>query len=180
LTCLKQADLHPGRTILIYGASGAIGTAGVQLAKAFGAEVTAVCNTQNLELARSLGADRVIDYTQEDFTRNGQRYDVILDAVGKLSFGRCRDSLQPRGIFLPTDGLGNLLWTLVTRRRRGKKVLFQIPPRQTKLDVFLLKELIESGKYRPVIDRRYRLEDVIEATRYVETEQKVGNVVLTV
>jgi NADPH:quinone reductase-like Zn-dependent oxidoreductase len=180
LTCLKQADLHQGRTILIYGASGAIGTAGVQLAKAFGADVTAVCNTQNLELARSLGADRVIDYTQEDFTRNGRRYDVILDAVGKLSFGRCRDSLQPRGIFLPTDGLGNLLWTLVTRRRRGKKVLFQIPPRQTKLDVFFLKELIESGKYRPVIDRRYRLEDVIEATRYVETEQKVGNVVLTV
>jgi NADPH:quinone reductase-like Zn-dependent oxidoreductase len=180
LTCLKQADLHPGRTILIYGASGAIGTAGVQLAKAFGADVTAVCNTQNLELARSLGADRVVDYTQEDFTRNGRRYDVILDAVGKLSFGRCRDSLQPRGIFLPTDGLGNLLWTLVTRRRRGKKVLFQIPPRQTKLDVFFLKELIESGKYRPVIDRRYRLEDVIEATRYVETEQKVGNVVLTV
>jgi NADPH:quinone reductase-like Zn-dependent oxidoreductase len=180
LTCLKQADLHPGRTILIYGASGAIGTAGVQLAKAFGADVTAVCNTQNLELARSLGADRAIDYTQEDFTKNGQRYDVILDAVGKLSFGRCRGSLQPHGVFLPTDGLGNLLWTLVTRRRRGKKVLFQIPPRQTKQDVFFLKELIESGQYRPVVDRRYRLEDVIEATRYVETEQKVGNVVLTV
>jgi NADPH:quinone reductase-like Zn-dependent oxidoreductase len=180
LTCLRQADLHPGRTVLIYGASGAIGTAGVQLAKAFGADVTAVCNTQNLELARSLGADRVIDYTQEDFTGNGQRYDVILDAVGKLSFGRCRGSLQPHGVFLPTDGLGNLLWTLVTRRRRGKKVLFQIPPRQTKQDVFFLKELIESGEYRPVIDRRYRLEDVIEATRYVETGQKVGNVVLTV
>jgi NADPH:quinone reductase-like Zn-dependent oxidoreductase len=180
LTCLKQADLRPGRTILIYGASGAIGTAGVQLAKYFGADVTAVCNTKNLELVRSLGADRVIDYTQGDFTKNGQTYDVILDAVGKLSFGRCRDSLQPGGIFLPTDGLGNLLWTLVTRRRRGKKVLFQIPPRQTKQDVFFLKELIESRQYRPVIDRHYRLEDVIEATRYVETEQKVGNVVLTV
>jgi NADPH:quinone reductase-like Zn-dependent oxidoreductase len=180
LTCLKQADLRPGRTILINGASGAIGTAGVQLARTFGADVTAVCNTKNLELVRSLGAERVIDYTQEDFTKNGQRYNVILDAVGKLSFRRCRDSMQPGGIFLPTDGLGNLVWALMTRRSRGKKVLFQIPPRQTKQDVLFLKELIEAGQYRPVIDRRYRLEDVIEATRYVETEQKVGNVVLIV
>jgi NADPH:quinone reductase-like Zn-dependent oxidoreductase len=180
LTCLKQADLRAGRTILIYGASGAIGTAGVQLARSFGADVTAVCNTKNLDLVRSLGADRVIDYTREDFTENGQTYDVILDAVGKLSFRRCRASLEPGGIFLPTDGLANLIWALKTRRSRGKKVLFQIPPRQTKEDVLFLKELVETGKYRPVIDRRYRLEDVIEATRYVETEQKVGNVVLTV
>jgi NADPH:quinone reductase-like Zn-dependent oxidoreductase len=180
LTCLKQADLRPGRTILIYGASGAIGTAAVQLARSFCADVTAVCNTKNLELVRSLGADRVIDYTQEDFTRNGQRYDVILDAVGKLSFRRCRGSLQPEGIFLPTDGLGNLIWALKTRRSGGKKVLFQIPPRQTKQDVLFLKDLVETGKYRPVIDRHYPLEDVVEATRYVETEQKIGNVVLTV
>jgi len=180
LTCLKQADLRTGRTILIYGASGAIGTAGVQLARAFGADVTAVCNTKNLELVRSLGADRVIDYTQEDFTKNGQTYDVILDAVGKLSFRRCRRSLQPNGIYLPTDGFANLMWALVTSRSHGKKVLFQIPPRQTKEDVLFLKDLIETGKYRPVIDRRYRLEDVIEAARYVETEQKTGNVVLTV
>ena len=180
LTCLKQADLRTGRTILIYGASGAIGTAGVQLARAFGADATAVCNTKNLELVRSLGADRVIDYTQEDFTKNGQTYDVILDAVGKLSFRRCRRSLQPNGIYLPTDGFANLMWALVTSRSQGKKVLFQIPPRQTKEDVLFLKELIETGRYRPVIDRRYRLEDVIEAARYVETEQKTGNVVLTV
>jgi NADPH:quinone reductase-like Zn-dependent oxidoreductase len=180
LTCLKQADLGKGRTILIYGASGAIGTAGVQLAKQFGADVTAVCNTRNLELVRSLGADTVIDYTKEDFTKNGQTYDVMLDAVGKLSFRPSRASLNPGGIFLPTDGLANLIWALLTRRTRGKKVLFQIPPRQTKQDVLFLKELIEAGKYRPVIDRRYRLEDVIEATRYVETEQKTGNVVLTV
>ena len=180
LTCLKQADLRKGRTILIYGASGAIGTAGVQLARAFGADVTAVCNTKNLELVRSLGADRVIDYTQDDFTTNGQTYDVILDAVGKLSFRRCRRSLQPNGIYLPTDGFANLMWALVTSRSQGKKVLFQIPPRQTKEDVLFLKELIETGRYRPVIDRRYRLEDVIEAARYVETEQKTGNVVLTV
>ena len=180
LTGLKQADLRKGRSILIYGASGAIGTAGVQLAKAFGADVTAVCSTKNLELVRSLGADRVIDYTQEDFTKNGQRYDVILDAVGKQSYRRCRASLEPRGIFLPTDGLGNLIWALLTSRSTGKKVLFQIPPRQTKQDVLFLKELVEAGKFRPVIDRRSRLEDVIEATSYVETEQKVGNVVLTV
>ena len=180
LTCLKQADLRAGRTILIYGASGAIGTAGVQLARYFGADVTAVCNTKNLELAQSLGADSVIDYTQEDFTRNGQTYDVILDAVGKQSFKRCRASLTPRGIFLPTDGLGNLVWALRTRRSHGKKVLFQIPPRQTKQDVLFLKELVEAGKFRPVIDRRYALEEVIEATRYVETEQKRGNVVLIV
>jgi len=180
LTCLKQADLRMGRRILIYGASGAIGTAGVQLARSFGADVTAVCNTKNLELVRSLGADRVIDYTQEDFTKNGQTYDVIFDAVGKQSFRRCRGSLEPRGIFLPTDGFANLLWALLTPRMGGKKVLFQIPPRQTKQDVLFLKELIAAGKYRPVIDRRYPLDDVVEATRYVETEQKTGNVVLTV
>ena len=180
LTCLKQADLREGRRILIYGASGAIGTAGVQLARSFGADVTAVCNTKNLELVRSLGADKVIDYTQEDFTKNGQTYDVILDAVGKHSFTRSRGSLEPNGIYLPTDGFANLMWALVTPRLGGKKVLFQIPPRQTKQDVLFLKELIETGKYRPVIDRRYPLEDVVEATRYVETEQKTGNVVLTV
>jgi NADPH:quinone reductase-like Zn-dependent oxidoreductase len=105
LTCLKQADLRKGRTILVYGASRAIGTAGVQLAKRFGADVTAVCNTKNVELVRSLGAERVIDYTSEDFTKNGRAYDVILDAVGKLSFRRSRASLNPNGIFLPTDGL---------------------------------------------------------------------------
>jgi NADPH:quinone reductase-like Zn-dependent oxidoreductase len=180
LTCLKQADLRKGRTILIYGASGAIGTAGVQLARYYGADVTAVCNTKNLDLARSLGADRVIDYTQEDFTKNGQRYDVIFDAVGKHSFRRCRASLVPGGIYLPTDGFANLMWALVTPWLGGKKVLFQIPPRQTKQDVFFLKELIEAGKYRPVIDRTYPMERVVEATRYVETEQKTGNVVLTV
>src|SRR6202023_2712206 len=168
LTCLKQADLRKGRTILVYGASGAIGTAGVQLAKQFGADVTAVCSTKNLELVRSLGADTVIDYMQQDFTKNGQTYDVILDAVGKLSFRRSRASLNPGGIFLPTDGLANLIWALLTRRTRGKKDLFQIPPRTTKQDVLFLKELVEGGKYRPVIDRRYGLEDVLGATRNVE------------
>jgi len=180
LWCLRLAQLRQGTSILVYGASGAIGTAGVQLAKHLGAEVTAVCSTKNLELVRSLGADRVIDYTKEDFTKNGETYDVIFDAVGKHSFGRSKGSLKPGGRYLATDGLGNLLLGLWTSRFGDKKVIFQIPPRYTKLDVLFLKELVEAGKYRAVIDRRYPLEDVVEAARYVETEQKIGNVVLTV
>ena len=179
LMCLKMADLGEGRRILIYGASGAIGTAAVQLARYFGADVTAVCGTKNLELARSLGADRVIDYTQEDFAKNGQTYHVIFDAVGKRSFRQCVGSLEPGGIYLPTDGAENLILALVPKRKGAKRVVFQIPPRQPVEDVHFLKKLVEDGKYRPVIDRRYPLEDVIEATRYVETEQKTGNVVLT-
>ncbi len=180
LTCLTAADLKKGRRILIYGASGAIGTAGVQLARYFDADVTAVCSTKNLELVKSLGADRVIDYTKEDFTKNGQTYHVIFDAVGKHSFKRSQGSLEPGGIYLPTDGFENLVLALWTPRFGDKKVVFQIPPRQTKQDVLFLKQLVEAGKYRPVIDRTYALEDVVEATRYVETEQKTGNVVLTV
>ncbi len=180
LWCLTRADLGKEQRILIYGASGAIGTAGVQLAKYFGADVTAVCNTKNLELVRSLGADRVIDYTQEDFTKNGQTYDVIFDAVGKHSFKRCKGSLKRGGKYLATDGFRNLILTLWTSRIGDKRVIFQIPPRYKKKDVVFLKELIEAGRYRAVIDRRYPLEDVVEASRYVETEQKTGNVVLTV
>jgi len=180
LWCLRGAALGKGHTILIYGASGAIGTAAVQLAKYFEADVTAVCSTKNLELVRSLGADRVIDYTQEDFTKNGQTYDAIFDAVGKHAFARCRGSLNPRGSYLATDGLRNLFLALWTSRIGDKKVVFSIPPRYTKQDVLFLKELIEAGKYRAVVDRCYPLADVIEATRYVETEQKTGNVVLTI
>ena len=180
LTCLTAADLKKGRRILIYGASGAIGTAGVQLARHFDADVTAVCSTKNLELVKSLGADRVIDYTKEDFTKNGQTYHVIFDAVGKHSFKRSRDSLEPGGIYLPTDGFENLFLALWTPRVGDKRVVFQIPPRQTKQDVLFLKQVVEAGEFRPVIDRTYALEDVVEATRYVETEQKTGNVGLTV
>jgi NADPH:quinone reductase-like Zn-dependent oxidoreductase len=179
LMCLKEADLRQGRRILIYGASGAIGTAGVQLARYFEADVTAVCNTKNLELLKSLGAAKVIDYTKDDFTKNGLTYHVIFDAVGKLSFTRCLDSLEPGGIYLPTDGFENLWRALMPSRTGAKRVVFQIPPRQSKQDVQFLKKLVEAGKYRPVIDRRYPLEDVVEATRYVETQQKTGNVVLS-
>ncbi len=177
---LRAAGLRKGQKIVIYGASGSIGTAAVQLARYFEADVTAVCNTKNLELVRSLGADRVIDYTQEDFTKNGETYDVIFDAVGKHSFRRCRASLKQGGIYVATDGLRNLILALWTPRFGGKKVMFPIPPRYTKKDVLFLKELIETGRYRAVIDRRYPLEAVVEATTYVETKQKTGNVVLTI
>ena len=180
LWCLRLANLRKGQRILIYGASGAIGTAGVQLAKYFEADVTAVCNAKNLELVRSLGADRVVDYTRDDFTKNGETYDVIFDAVGKHSFRRCRSSLKSGGSYLATDGLRNLILALWTPRIGDKKVIFSIPPRYTKKDVLFLKDLLEAGKYRAVIDRSYPLEDVVDATRYVETEQKTGNVVLTV
>jgi NADPH:quinone reductase-like Zn-dependent oxidoreductase len=180
--CLKPARLETGRRILIYGASGSIGTAAVQVAAHLGADVTAVCNTKNVELVRSLGADRVIDYTTEDFTKNGETYDVIFDAVGKHSFRRCRSSLTPGGMFITTDG--GFMWhvpvlILLTRWFGDKRVLLPVPE-YTKGDVLVLKELMEAGKYRAVIDRRYPLEQVIEATRYVETGQKTGNVVLTV
>jgi NADPH:quinone reductase-like Zn-dependent oxidoreductase len=180
LMCVESVHLLSGQAILVYGASGAIGTAGVQLARHFGADVTAVCGTKNIELVRSLGADRVIDYTQEDFTNSGQKYDVIFDAVGKLSFGRCKGSLKRGGAYVATDGLGNIFLALWTSRFGDKRVLFPVPPHYTKETVLLIKELIEAGRFRAVIDRCYPLEDVVEATRYVETEQKTGNVVLTV
>jgi len=180
LMCLEAADLRKGQKILVYGASGSIGTAGVQLAKYFDADVTAVCNTKNVELVRSLGADRVIDYTQEDFTKNGQTYDVIFDAVGKHSYRRCKGSLSRGGVYVATDGFKNLFLALWTSHLGDKKVLFPIPPHYTKENVLLLKELVEAGRFRPVIDRCYPLDDVVEATRYVETQQKTGNVVLTV
>ncbi len=179
LASLKRANVGKGTRIVVYGASGACGTAAVQLARHFGAHVTAVCNTKNIELVRSLGADEVVDYLQEDFTKNGETYDVILDAVGKHSFLRCRGSLKPGGLYLATDRLHNLFLALWTSRIGSRKVVFKIT-RQTKQDVLFLKELIEAGEYRPVVDRSYPLDDVVAAHRYVETLQKTGNVVLTV
>jgi NADPH:quinone reductase-like Zn-dependent oxidoreductase len=181
LACLRKAGPLEGRNVLVYGASGSVGTAGVQLATHFGAHVTAVCNTKNVELVRSLGADEIVDYLREDFTKSGKTYDVIFDAVGKLSFRRSRRSLRPGGTFVDTDP--GFMWhlpllALLTRWIGSKKVSMGVT-RYSKKDVVFLKELIEAGKYRAVIDRRYRLEDVIEATRYVETGQKTGNVVLT-
>jgi len=182
LSCLRSTHLDKGVKLLVYGASGAIGTAAVQLAKSLGAEVTAVCDPKAVETVRSLGASEVVDYTKEDFTAGRSGYDVVFDAVGKTSFWRCRDLLKPNGYYLETD-LGflwqNPLLALVTRLGRGRQVRMPIP-RYTKENVLFLRGLIESGQYRAVIDRRYPLEEVVEATRYVETQQKMGNVVLTV
>jgi NADPH:quinone reductase-like Zn-dependent oxidoreductase len=179
LNCLHPAGDLRGKRVLVYGASGSMGTAGVQLAKHFGAHVTAVCNTKNVELVRSLGADEVVDYLQEDFTKNGKTYDVIFDAVGKHSFRRCKRSLSPGGVYLPTDGFRNVALWLVHKRFGDKKVVFELPPRMRKEHAVLLRDLVVAGEYRPVIDRAYPLEDVVEAHRYVETQQKTGNVVLT-
>ena len=182
MTCLNWSKLRAGQRILIYGASGSIGTAGVQLAKQIGAHVTAVCNTANVEVVRSLGADEVIDYTVEDFAANGRTYHIVFDAVGKKSFAECKGSLERGGSYVSTD-LGpysqNVPLMLWTRFFGSKKAMMPIP-RYTKDKVLSIKELIEAGAYRAVIDRRYPLGDLAEATRYVETEQKTGNVVITV
>jgi NADPH:quinone reductase-like Zn-dependent oxidoreductase len=182
LTALRRAGLQRGQRILINGASGSIGSAAVQLAKHLGGEITAVCGTANVELARSLGADRVIDYTREDFTKDSRRYDIVFDAVGKSSFRRCRRLLEPHGVFLFTD-LGFLwhvpLLALLTRLVGSRRVVLPIP-KHGQRDVLFLKELVERGALTPVVDRHYPLEAIVEAYRYVETGQKTGNVVITV
>lgn len=182
LNCLRPAGDLAGKRLLVFGGSGAIGTATIQLAKHFGAHVTAVCKPEALELARSLGADVVIDSTAEDFTARGETWDVIVDAVGKhhpYSFRRCKRVLNPGGAYLPTDGLWNFALWLVHRRFGDRKVQFELPPRMRKEDLLFLKRLIEAGEYRPVIDRTYPFEDIAKAHRYVDTGRKNGNVVLT-
>ncbi len=182
LAFLDRLELPPGHRVLIYGASGSIGTAAVQLAKQRGAEVTAVCDTKHVELVASLGADTVIDYTKQEFIRSGDDFDAVFDAVGKSTYWHCRPGLKADGVYCVTD-LGHM-WQnpalmLATFPSRGRKVTIPFP-RYNKAAVRLVKELLESGDYAPVVDRCYSLDDVVEATRYVETEQKTGNVVLTV
>ncbi len=176
LYLLKKADIHNGQKILIYGASGSVGTFAVQLAKYFGAEVTGVCSTTNLQLVKSLGADKVIDYTNEDFTKNGLTYDAIFDAVMKTSFSHCKSSLKQRGSYITVDW--PLLQVLRTKIIGNKKIIFGIAPNRTE-DLIFLKELIEAGKIKAVIDRRYPLEQTAEAHRYVDKGHKKGNVVIT-
>jgi NADPH:quinone reductase-like Zn-dependent oxidoreductase len=177
---LRKANIHGGQEVLINGASGSVGTFAVQLAKYFGAEVTGVCSTTNLGLVKSLGADKVIDYTKEDFTKSGETYDVIFDAVRKSSFSRSRRSLKKNGFYLTTDmGLALILQMLWTSVIGGKKVVSGIASNRTE-DLNLLKELLEAGNLRPVIDRRYPLEQIVEAHRYVDKGHKKGNVVITV
>ena len=174
-----KASIRPGQKVLINGASGSIGTSAVQLARYFGAEVTGVCSATNVELVRSLGADTVIDYTQEDFIRNGRTYDIIFDTVGKSSFRRCKGSLTKNGCYLPTVGLMNYVLALWTSIIGGRRVKGGMSISKADALVFI-KDLVEVGKIRPVIDRRYPLEQTAEAHRYVEKGHKKGNVVITV
>jgi NADPH:quinone reductase-like Zn-dependent oxidoreductase len=183
LGTLRQAGAREGHRIVIYGASGSLGTAAVQLAKHFGVHVTAVCGTDHVQLVRSLGADVVVDYRQEDFTKNGQVYDAIIDAVGKYSFRRGRRSLKPGGVYVATDGGRFLVETialLVATRWVGSKRVRGGIGRRIKADVLFLKELIEAGEFRAVVDRRYPMDQAVEAHRYVETWHKGGNVVLMI
>jgi NADPH:quinone reductase-like Zn-dependent oxidoreductase len=182
LAHIRAARVRSGQDVLVYGATGAIGSAAVQLLKSLGANVTAVCGTENVDLVKGLGADRVVDYTAEDFTKDHQRYDVVLDAVGKTSFGQCKPLLKAAGIYISSE-LGpwaqNPLLALTAPLRRGKKVLFPIPKHDQAMMGYV-RGLLEAGAFQPVIDRTYPLDQIIEAYRYVETGRKVGNVVISV
>lgn len=179
---IRAAGVNEGSEVLVYGATGAIGSAAVQIVRNLGAHVTAVCGSEHVELVAGLGADRVIDRTTTDFTTDEQRYDLVFDAVGKCSYRQCRNLLKPQGIWTSTD-LGplsqNPLLALATRFSRGQRVIFPIPRIDREM-VDYLKGLIESGQFTPVVDRTYRLEEIVEAFRYVESQQKVGNVVIAV
>lgn len=182
LAHIRAARIESGQDVLVYGATGAIGSAAVQLVKSLGASVTAVCATDNMELVKGLGADRVIDYTTEDFTKDDQAYDAVLDSVGKSSFSQCKRLLKPAGVYLSSE-LGplaqNPFLALMAPLHGGKKVLFPIPKHDQQM-IGYFKELIESGRFKPVIDRTYPLDQIVEAYRYVETGRKIGNVVISV
>ena len=182
LSFIRKANMQSGQRILINGATGAIGSAAVQLVKYFGADVTAVCSTKNVALVKSLGADKVLDYTKEDFTKDDQMYDAVFDTVGKSTFSRCKPLLKPGGIYISSE-LGymaqNPILALVTPIIGNKKVMFPIP-KHIDENIVLFKKLIEAGKFKGVIDRCYPLEEIVEAYKYVETGQKTGNVVITV
>jgi NADPH:quinone reductase-like Zn-dependent oxidoreductase len=179
---IRAAKVSARQKVLINGATGAIGSAAVQLCNYFGAEVTAVCAGKNIELVKSMGAKRVIDFEKEDFTLFKEKFDFIFDAVGKSSFGKCRPLLEKRGIYISTElgkGGQNPFLALITPIFGGKKLLFPLPSIK-KEDVIFLKELVEKGNFKPVIDRVYPLDELVEATKYVETGQKTGNVVISV
>ena len=177
---LRKGNIRNGQKVLIYGASGAVGTAAVQLAKYFGAEVTGVCSTTNMEMVKTLGADKVIDYTTNDFTKSGETYDVIFDTVGKSSFSSCIRSLKKKGFLLMASaGLSQMFQGLWTSMTSGRKVISGIISEKAE-DMVFLKMLIEAGQLKSVIDRSYPLEQIAEAHRYVEKGHKKGNVVITV
>ncbi len=180
-----KGNIQSGQSVLIYGASGSVGSAAIQLAKYYGARVTAVCSAGNVAWVKALGADEVVDYTREDFTENGKTYHIIFDAVGKLSFSRCNGSLTPNGVFLTVVPMpGTMVQVLWTSLGGGKKARFGAmglrPARDKAQDLVFLRELIESGKVKAVVDRCYPLEQMAEAHRYVEKGHKKGNVVVVV
>lgn len=180
LANIRAAKVKAGQQVLVNGATGAIGSAAVQLLRYFGAHVTAVCATPNIDLVKRLGADVVIDYLTNDFTRTDQKFDFIFDAVGKSSFRRCKPLLKKNGIYVSTE-LGkngeNIPLALLTPLFGGRKVIFPVP-RFNKEDMQFLKELVVDGDFTPVIDRYYPLEQIVDAYRYVESGQKIGNVVI--
>lgn len=183
LNFLRDAgNIQRGQRVLINGASGSVGTYAVQLAKYFGADVTGVCSTVNLELVKSLGADQVIDYTKQDFTKSGKTYDLIFDAVGRSSFSKCRDALTENGVYVSTVPALDFMMQLLLKRKGGKRVAFVAPGLRSSAekakDLAFLTELIEAGTIHSIIDRRYRLEQIAEAHRYVEMGHKKGNVVI--
>jgi len=192
LGMLRRSGMKEGDSVLVYGATGAIGSAAVQLAKSMGLWVTAVCGSAHVDLVKGLGADKVVDYQTTDFTRDDRRYDLVLDAVGKSSFRRCKRLLKPKGIYTGTDFgrvarmapfiipafIGHLLQALFTRLLGGRRTMFVLPHRDPEA-VRFLTGLIESGEFKPVVDRVYPLEQIAEAYRYAETGQKIGNLVIT-
>jgi NADPH:quinone reductase-like Zn-dependent oxidoreductase len=179
LDLLKKVDIQSGQKVLINGASGAIGAPAAQLAKHYGAEVTGVCGTPRLDFVKSLGIDKVIDYTTDDFTQSGETYDVILDILGKSSFSRCKGSLSTDGRYLLASfKTGQLLQMLMTKLIGSKKVICAISASQKAEDLILVRELIETGKIRSPIDRSFPIEQAAEAHSYVEKGHKKGNVVL--
>jgi len=177
---LKQGKIHSGQHVLIYGASGSVGTFAVQLAKHFGAIVTGVCSTTNVALVKSLGADQVIDYTKEDWTRSGETYDMLFDAVGKTSFPGCLRSLKKDGVYLQPVAAPALSMHMLWAGMTSSKILIGGTATPKTEDLIFLKELVEAGKIKAVIDRRYPLEQIVEAHRYVDQGHKKGDVVITV
>lgn len=178
LNLLKKVNIQPGQKVLINGASGAIGSAAVQLAKYFGATVTGVCGTPRLGFVKSLGADQVIDYSKEDFTQNGERYDLIFDILGKSSFEQCKNSLNENGNYLLASFKTKQLIQMLSTKNSSKKVICALSGEKID-DLLFIKKLIETGKIKTIIDRRFPLEQVAEAHRYIEAGDKKGNVIIT-
>ena len=180
LSLLRKANIQRGQKVLIHGASGSIGSAAVQLARYFGAEVTGVCSTPRLDLVKALGADRVVDYTREDFTRNGETYDLIFDILGKSSFSSCKNSLKQNGIYLLASFKMKQLFQMLWTSRTGDRKVICALSSENPQDLIFIKELAEAGKIKSIIDRCYPLEQTAEAHRYVEKGCKTGSVIITI